>query len=165
MTALSLIPATERAQLDCIENLMQFFNYELSAWYPVRLAEHGLYRLRPKAPYWAEPRTRPYLLQVDGEPAGFAVVDGDCLEPERQQFNLGYFFIVRRFRGQGLARQGFAELLRRHPGAWELYYLAHNQFADGFWPRLLPSLGLQGLRREARVVDEEPSVWFRFDTA
>lgn len=164
MTALSLIPATERVQLDCIENLMQFFNYELSAWYPVRLAEHGLYRLRPKAPYWAEPRTRPYLLQVAGEPAGFAVVDGDCLEPA-QQLNLGYFFIVRRFRGQGLARQAFAELLRRHPGAWEVYYLAGNRFADAFWPRLLPSLGLQKLEREARVVDEEPSVWFRFDTA
>lgn len=160
---IELCAATTPDDLRCIENLMQFFNHELSAWYPVRLAEHGLYTLRPKGPYWAEPRTQPFLLRVAGELAGFAVVDGDCVEPERQRYNLGYFFLLRRFRGQGLARQALGQLLQRFPGAWEVYYLARNEFAAHFWGPALAALPLSGLERRERVIDAEPSVWFRFE--
>jgi predicted acetyltransferase len=162
---IELDPARTSEALSCIENLMQFFNHELSAWYPVSLAEHGLYQLRPKAVYWAESNTQPFLLRVDGELAGFAVVDGEVLEPASSRYNLGYFFLVRRFRGRGLAQQAFAQLLQRLPGAWEVYYLAQNQLAGQFWPKTLARLPLQGLTREERVVDDEPSVWFRFETA
>ena len=33
-----------------IENLMQFYNYDLSEWTPVAFAHEGRYQLRPKAP-------------------------------------------------------------------------------------------------------------------
>ncbi|MBB5205184.1 putative acetyltransferase [Inhella inkyongensis] len=162
---IELCPARTADERACIEHLMQFFNYELSAWYPVRLAEHGLYTLRPKGPYWAEPRTQPFLLRVDGELAGFAVVDGECVEPARSRYNLGYFFLVRRFRGRGLARQALVQLLQALPGAWEIYYLARNAYAEHFWGPALSALPLVGLERQERVIDDEPSVWFRFETA
>ena len=82
------------SDIACIENMMQFYNYDLSESLPVNFAETGLYDLRPKAQYWSKPHVSPFLIYVDGELAGFAVVDDEVIEPE-SRYNMGYFFIAR----------------------------------------------------------------------
>ena len=61
--ALSLVEAQPQ-DLRCIEGLMQFYNHELSQWYPVEFGDAGLYAIRSKAEYWARPDVRPYLLRT-----------------------------------------------------------------------------------------------------
>lgn len=150
--------------LACIENLMQFYNYELSAWYPVAFAASGLYAIRSKAAYWAQPGVQPFLIRVDGELAGFAVVDDEVVQPQAA-FNLGYFFVARRFRGQGVGLAAFAALLQRYPGVWEVYHLARNEPAGQFWARALQRLPVAGLAVSQELVHDEPSVMHRFTAA
>jgi predicted acetyltransferase len=147
--------------LACIEGLMQFYNYELSQWYPVEFGARGLYAIRSKAEYWARPDVRPYLLKTAQGLAGFAVVDGEVVDPDCQH-NLGYFFVGRRYRGQGLAAQAVSALLQRFPGAWEIYHLALNTQARGFWPVALQRAGVRDALASEEDVHGEASVMYRF---
>lgn len=159
-TPLSLDEAQPQ-DLRCIEGLMQFYNYELSQWYPVEFGDPGLYAIRSKAEYWARPDVRPYLLRTPKGLAGFAVVDGEVVDPASQH-NLGYLFVGRRYRGQGLAAQAVSALLKRFPGAWKVYHLALNTQAQGFWPVALARTGVGDAVATNEPVHGEASVMYRF---
>ena len=143
---------------ECIENLMQFYNYELSAWYPIDIGAKGQFCIRSKSTYWAQDHVQPYLLRVGGALAGFAVVDGET-QLSTSRYNLGYLFVARRFRGQGVGKAAFEQLLTPRPGAWEVYHLAKNRDAAGFWSSLFRDAGIQP---ERVVIDNEASVIYRF---
>ena len=106
MTVVTL-RSVDRAQWPTIENLLQFYNYELSAWYPIAFGDDGRYAIAPKADYLAQPGTQAWLILADGELAGFAVVDDDLVDT-RRDLNLGYFFVARRFRRHGVGAAVFA---------------------------------------------------------
>jgi len=153
--------AADRPQWPVIENLMQFYNYELSAWYPVAFAEDGRYAIPSKAGYFALPGTQAWLILADGELAGFAVVDDELVDA-RRDLNLGYFFVGRRFRGRGVGAAAFGGLLARYPGAWELYYLARNEAAAAFWPKAFERAGLDDVAVSDLEIDGRACVMNRF---
>ncbi len=147
--------------LNCIENMMQFYNYDLSQWYPIEFDVGGLYKIRSKAEYWANPRTLPYLIRVNDSLAGFAVVDHENVHPE-SAFNLGYFFVARRYRGQGIATAAFSALLPRFPGLWEVYHLGLNEAAARFWPTAFERVGVSEVAVSNEVIHNDASVLYRF---
>ena len=102
MANIELHPA-QRDELEVLENLMQFYMYDFSEWLPLKLADHGFFSIQPKTDYWRHPATRPFLICVGGELAGFVTVDDEIHIPGAEH-NIGYFFIARRFRVQGVAQ-------------------------------------------------------------
>jgi len=138
MPSIELHPA-QRDELDCIENLMQFYLYELSEWLPLKFAPHGLFAIQSQLDYWRKPGTHPLLIKVDAELAGFVTIDNDVHFAD-VQYNIGYFFISRRFRGQGLGKQAVTQLFNRHPGQWQVFHIDANQPACAFWAKVIPAL-------------------------
>jgi predicted acetyltransferase len=161
MTTVTL-RAAEPAQWPVIENLMQFYSYELSAWYPMPFGDDGLFEIPAQADYLGQPGTQAWLILADGALAGFAVVDDELLDP-RNDLNLGYFFVARRFRGRGVGAAAFSGLLAHYPGAWELYYLALNRAAATFWPRAFERAGVRDVAVSDVVVDDQDCVLHRFE--
>jgi predicted acetyltransferase len=160
MSALTVVPAGQ-AELDCIENLMQFYNYELSQWYPIEFATTGLYDIKSKKSYWADSGTRPYLLRVGDAIAGFAVIDTETFEPECS-YNLGYFFVTRRYRGHGVGTTALSSLFQQWPGTWEIYNLARNSVAEEFWKSALAKTGVLSWTTSSQIIQGEPSTLHRF---
>lgn len=144
-----------------IENLMQFYNYDLSESYPLSFDETGLYALRPKQAYWSTPTVHPYLIDVDGELAGFAVVDQEVVAPT-STFNLGYFFVGRRFRQKGIGKQIVCQLLQRYPGTWEIYHLRENEAARRFWSSVIATAGIVDANITEQLIDGEMCVLYTF---
>jgi predicted acetyltransferase len=161
MTVVTL-RAVERAQWPVVENLLQFYNYELSAWYPIPFGDDGRIEIASKTAYLGKPGTEAWLILADGALAGFAVVDDELVDP-RNDLNLGYFFVARRFRGRGVGAAAFGGLLARYPGAWELYYLARNRAAAAFWPRAFERAGVRDAVVSDVVVHDEACVMNRFE--
>ncbi|HEY9024432.1 MAG TPA: GNAT family N-acetyltransferase [Burkholderiaceae bacterium] len=161
MSAVTL-RAVERAQWPVVENLMQFYNYELSAWYPIAFGPDGRYPIASRADYLGQPGTQSWLILVDDELAGFAVVDDELVDA-RRDLNLGYFFVGRRFRGRGVGAAAFGGLLARYPGAWELYYLARNEAAAAFWPKAFARAGLTQVAVSDEHLFGKDCVMNRFD--
>ncbi|WP_343635133.1 GNAT family N-acetyltransferase [Roseateles sp.] len=147
-----------------IENLMQFYNYDLSEWTPVAFAPEGRYQLRPKAPYWAQPDVHPFVIWHGAELAGFAVVDGECEDPGSDH-NMGYFFLARGYRGHGLAARAASELLARFPGRWEIYHLMANTPAAQFWPGVIRGRAAGEIVREVRSLHGDDCCLYRFTVA
>lgn len=147
-----------------IENLMQFYNYDLSEWTPVAFAPEGRYQLRPKAPYWAQPDVHPFLIWVGDELAGVAVVDRDC-EDSQSDHNMGYFFLARGYRGHGLAARAAGEVLARFPGRWEVYHLMANTPAAQFWPGVIRGRAAGEIDREVRTLHGDECCLYRFTVA
>ena len=147
-----------------IENLMQFYNYDLSESLPIDFAETGLYKLRPKEQYWSKPGVAALVIYVDGALAGFAVVDDEVIQPE-SRYNMGYFFIARRYRGRGVGKQAASKIFGQFPGAWEVYFYTNNKAASQFWNAILAKLPARDMAMSAQIIDGEPCTLFSFSTA
>ncbi|RON52229.1 GNAT family N-acetyltransferase [Pseudomonas frederiksbergensis] len=153
--------AAQRDELETIENLMQFYVYDFSEWLPLKLGEHGLFNIQPKPGYWRNPATQPFLIKVDGELAGFVTVDDD-IHVAGAEFNIGYFFVSRRFRGQGVAKFVVSALLSRLPGQWQIFHIDVNQPAQRFWAHVIPVLTLGEFTTHQLQVDGYPCTSYCF---
>jgi predicted acetyltransferase len=162
MASIELHPA-QRDELQIIENLMQFYMYDFSEWLPLQIAEHGFFSIQPKTDYWRRPTTQPFLIRVDGELAGFVTVD-DETHIAGAELNIGYFFIARRFRGQGVGQFVVSALLKRIPGQWQIFHINANLPAQRFWARLIPELTGGDFTRQQRDVDGYPCTFYRLRT-
>jgi predicted acetyltransferase len=153
--------AAQRDEWETIENLMQFYVYDFSEWLPLKLAEQGFFNVQPKPGYWRHPATQPFLIHVDGELAGFVTVDNDT-HLDGAEHNIGYLFVTRRFRGQGVGKFVVSALLSRIPGQWQIFHIDANLPAQRFWARVMPELAGIECSLHQREVDGYPCTFYRF---
>jgi predicted acetyltransferase len=148
---LQIAKAADRA---CIEMLMQFYHYDASEWISLDVTDSGRFSFRPIDRFWNEPGQFPFLIRADGVIAGFAVVDKDVINP-KADFNVGYLFVLRRFRGTGVGRAAARELFTWLHGQWEVYQVDQNHAAIRFWRRVIADF-TQGeyVERAIRIDDQ-----------
>lgn len=81
----------------------------------------------------------PYLIRVDEAPAGFALVATPPYTPHDSDFYLNEYFILRSFRGNGVAETAAVKVLNNHRGTWELQTnpTETNRRAQAFWRRTI----------------------------
>lgn len=151
----------QRDELECIENMMQFYTYDLSEWLPLKFGEHGFFSIQPEADYWRKQSTRPFLIKAEGELAGFVTIDNQA-HFEDTQYNIGYLFVSRRYRGRGIAAFVVSELLRTLPGQWQILHLDANQPARSFWARTIPLITQGEFTRHQVSVDGYACTLFKF---
>lgn len=151
----------QRDELDCIENLMQFYMYDFSEWLPLKIGVHGFFTVQPMLDYWRKPATQPFLIKVDGDIAGFVTVD-DEVRFDDVQHNIGYLFVSRRYRGRGVGKFAVSALLKQLPGQWQIFHIDANQPAQAFWAKIIPELTQGEFTRHQLPVDGYPCTLFKF---
>ena len=157
------LQAAQRDELETIENLMQFYTYDFSEWLPLELGEHGFFNLLPLPDYWQKPSTRPFLIKVDGELAGFVTVD-DETHLRGAEHNIGYLFVSRRFRGRGVAKFVVSTLLSRFPGQWQILHIEANEPARLFWIAVIPALTNGDFSLHSQSIGGYRCTLYRFET-
>ncbi|ROM89622.1 GNAT family N-acetyltransferase [Pseudomonas brassicacearum] len=160
MAAIELHRA-QRDELDCIENLMQFYLYDFSEWLPLKIGAHGFFPLQPMLDYWRKPATQAFLIRVDGDIAGFVTVD-DSVHFDDVQYNIGYLFVSRHYRGRGVGKFVVSALLQQLPGQWQIFHIDANQPAQAFWSKIIPELTQGQFTRHQLPVDSYPCTLFKF---
>jgi predicted acetyltransferase len=128
------------AQKEVLANLAQLYQYDFSEIEMMGVVnERGLYPYVDLAPYWSgEPDRYPFLTRVDGHWAGFVLVSrhsylsdvGDIME-------ISDFFVMRKYRGQGVGDEMARHVFDLFPGKWELQVTANNKYALRFWRRVV----------------------------
>lgn len=117
-----------------VGRLLEFNEYEFSRIDDRPIGPDGRYGYRYLDNYW-DPKERrfPYLLQVDDELAGLALV------AERSAVtSFGEFLVLPKFRRRGVGLEAARLILRRHPGPWEVTQVQGNEAATAFWRRAIP---------------------------
>ncbi|WP_316047604.1 GNAT family N-acetyltransferase [Planococcus glaciei] len=89
--------------------------------------------------YWAVPGHFPFLIKVDGKLAGFALVR-EITSAELQTssyYKICEFFILRKYRKEGIGKQAAWYLFDLYPGTWEVAELETNLPAQKFWRNVI----------------------------
>ena len=119
---LSIVQATVD-DYPLIQNMARFYVYDLSRecgsissdW---ALPEDGLYESFDFKHYFEDSSRKAYLVKVYDEIAGFVLLN-QATENPLTTWNIGEFFIIAKFQGQGIASRVAQKIFTIHAGKWE----------------------------------------------
>jgi predicted acetyltransferase len=136
---LAVLAPAERHELPVLANLFQYYHYdfaEILGGHPV--GDDGRFGVPALEPYWTDPWRHPFLLRVDGHPAGFALVHRRSrLTGDPDTWDVAEFFVMRPYRRRGVGAQAAVDLFDRFRGRWEVRQIRANAAATSFWRRVI----------------------------
>jgi predicted acetyltransferase len=119
-----------------LRNLMELYIYDASEFEPLDVGAHGLFGYRWLDHYWTESDRYPFIVRADGKLAGFVLVR--TLEESKTGIrSIAEFFILRRYRRQGMGRQVAHRIFDLFPGQWSVAQVDANQRAQVFWRKVI----------------------------
>lgn len=139
-----IVTAT-KADYPLVQNLARFYVYDMAEHAGWNFPPDGLFDAGDQfANYFGLPGGRewpagwrgfPFLIRIEGHPAGFALVKRIAEQPPT--FDMGEFFIGRQHRRLGLGRRVATALFDRFEGDWEVREMPSNLAAQAFWRRII----------------------------
>lgn len=126
------------AKKDILWRYVQFYLYE-HATFAGKKPVNGVFEYPWFDAYWLEPAQRwPFWARMDDDIAALALVR---LNAEDGWYELAEFFVVNRYRGQGLADRFAKDVITRFEGPWKLNQAIRNEHATAFWRHVLGEIG------------------------
>lgn len=102
LNEIKIVPATIE-QKPILANLLELYVYEFSETWLFDIGDDGFYGYEWLPLYWQEPNRFPFLLYVSGKIAGLVLVQkGSPLGNDFQNWDIAEFFIMRKYRKQGI---------------------------------------------------------------
>lgn len=144
------------------EHLFQYYLYDMSEFSGGAFSRDGTfsYPLDLLSPYWAEKDHHPYFIVSQGEIAGFSLVRRS---PENNQvWDMGQFFVLRKFRGKNIGKLALQKSLLRHPGQWQIRVLIDNRPAYHFWRTRINDVAVSNVSEEIRTYHKFNMTFFTF---
>jgi predicted acetyltransferase len=121
-------------EMAVLSNLLQLYLYEFSASVDNDVADDGRYEWDGFEDYWREEGLHPFMVRVEGNLAGFALVQNfSVLSQAPIVWDMEDFFILAKYRGRGIGQTVARNLFHMFPGAWEIRVLRGNENALKFW--------------------------------
>lgn len=133
--AIARVPYADKTLL---RNLMNLYIYDFSEYLGRAIGEHGFFEYPYLDHYWTEGDDRvPFLIRADGEIAGFVLVNDHTKIESRPARTIAEFFVLRKFRRQGVGEQAARLAFDLFPGPWEVSEIPQNLGAQVFWRRII----------------------------
>lgn len=119
-----------------IENMMQLYLYDFSEFDGGDLDNHGLFCYKYLNLYWEKEDRTPLLIRVEGNLAGFVLVNKDSYI-SKENFSIAEFFIMRKYRGKSIGREVAFKVFDRFGPHWEVGQIKENTAAQTFWLKVV----------------------------
>ncbi|OJU72817.1 MAG: hypothetical protein BGO07_01210 [Alphaproteobacteria bacterium 40-19] len=100
------------------------------------LPEDGLYECINFKNYFEEPSRKAYLVKVYDQIAGFVLLN-QATEDPKNVWNMGDFFVIAKFQGQGVATEVAYKVWEMTPGTWEVSVIPGNKRGISFWEKTI----------------------------
>ena len=157
------VSKAEKEELAFLERLLELYAYELSDIADLHIGADGRFGYSPLPSYWTESSRHPYLVRVDGELAGFILIQqGSRLTGAPEVWDVAEFFVLKRHRRHGVGLRAAHDVWQRHSGPWEVRVMERNTGALGFWRHAVEAF--VGSPTEPENMRVGPKTWhvFRF---
>ena len=170
---------SENDDAQVIRNLWPLYQHDVSKFSGAVPNRHGIFSNDDKTttlaqhansldPWWREPESLfPYLIMVDGSPAGFNLIAARARLPEAIQadFVVHEFFVLHAYRGSSVAERAAIDGFNQYKGMWEVVTYPTHLRAIAFWKKVITEYtSMQFLEEEG----DHPwgrRVCFRFDNS
>lgn len=123
-----------------IQNLGRFYVYEMSRYcgfLPTwETPLNGLFECIDLSSYTEKPDRHAFLIKVDGELAGFVLINKVGSSPD-VDWNIGEFFVISKFQGKDVGRHVAEQIFNQFPGVWETTQIPENKAAIDFWEKVV----------------------------
>jgi len=134
---IEITPATI-TERPILRNLMELYQYDFSEFDGADLSSLGYYDYPYFDHYWVDPERTPFLMRVDGNLAGFALVARfNYFTGLKDNWVMAEFFILRKYRRQGVGEHAARFIFDQFPGEWQVGQILENQAAAAFWRKVI----------------------------
>lgn len=134
---ITVIPA-QVAERPILRNLLELYQYDFSEFDGSDLEPSGLYDYPYLDHYWVEAGRTPFLVRLDSQLAGFALVARyNYLTGQKDAWVLAEFFIMRKYRRQGVGEYVARYIFSQFPGEWQVAQIPENMPATAFWRKVI----------------------------
>jgi len=153
-------PATQDQQ-PILANLLELYAHDFSEIVDLEIGEDGRFGYPSLPLYWSEPSRHPFLIRIEGQPAGFALVkQGSELTGNCAAWDMAEFFILRGYRRRGIGATAAHQVWKRFPGPWEIRIMHTNTSALHFWVKSIAEFTSQSTDPDS--IDHNGKRWFLF---
>jgi len=133
---LTLLKASKEHNI-VIRNLMQFYMYDFSEYTRYDVEDNGLFA--PYADlqdYFEGDNKFPYIVKADDKYVGFVLVKFTSSK-DRSYFSIAEFFILKKYRHEGIGKAIAIKVFNLHKGQWEVHQRDNNKAAQIFWNKVI----------------------------
>ena len=116
-----------------IRNLMEMYRHDLSEFNYEDVGQHGFFGYMYLDHYWTEADRLPFIIKVSGKLAGFVLVR----TIEEDTHSIAEFFIMRKYRRQGIGQTVACRVFDMFPGKWKVAQEGGNVPAQVFWRKVI----------------------------
>jgi predicted acetyltransferase len=114
-----------------LRHLMELCLHDYSEFDGADVDEHGLFGYSRIDHYWTEPGRHAFLIKLDGNTAGFALVRDSSNTGDAH--SVAEFFVLRKYRRKGVGRRAAQGVFDMFPGIWRVHQDKNNVSAQTFW--------------------------------
>lgn len=120
-----------------MQNLMQFYIYDFSEYVRYDVEDNGLFAPYPDLNgYWEDDNKFPYIIKKNDKYLGFVLVKF-VSSKDRNYFSMSEFFVLRKYRHEGIGKAIAIKVFNLHKGQWEVYQKDSNKPAQIFWNKVI----------------------------
>lgn len=121
-----------------LRNLLELCQHDYSEFNGEEISEHGLFGYPYLDHYWTEAGRHPLFVRLAGKLAGFALVRTLAAQDAGEPVcSLAEFFILRKYRRQGVGRRAAILVFDLFPGRWRVGQERGNDPAQLFWHKVI----------------------------
>jgi predicted acetyltransferase len=121
-----------------LRHLMELYQYDFSEFDGSDISPLGLYEYPYLDHYWVEQGRFPFLVRVEGNLAGFVLVARyNYLTGQKDTWVMAEFFIMRKYRCQGVGEYVARNIFDQFPGPWQVGQINENTSAIAFWRKVI----------------------------
>lgn len=132
--SLHKIKASEK---DILRNLMTLYLHELSEFADdLEPTAEGIFEYAGLDLYWKNESLIPFFVKVNGNLAGFILLNRHPYAPKDIDYNISEVFILKRYRSTEVAAEAVGKIFKSFPGKYNVGQLASNTRAVRFWRKV-----------------------------
>lgn len=119
-----------------ISRLLELYVYDFTEYMDFDVDEEGLFHY-PFENYFTTPDHYIYLVRVDKKIAGLVLMYKSVDEQNQLYYSIAEFFILKKYRKNGVGRTIAGMIFSLYPGRWLIYQSKKNIPAQVFWRKVI----------------------------
>ena len=131
------IDLVSKGEKEILRNLLEKYDYEWSQYDDRDVNDLGLYGYDYLDNYWTEENRFPYFIKVNGNLAGFVMVNDYPIKNMETKYSMSEFFVMYKYRKIGVGTFVVKYILEKYKGKWRLMYHPKNIVSKKFWHKVI----------------------------